>query len=290
MTGGGQTKGGRGHLTPPFISAQELAGMLGTAGVKIFDVRGTWMDPPRALPQDYHDAHIPGAVFLDWTAEFIEVGVDLGLASVSDAAAAAQSFARLGINHGDQVILYDDKAHIFAGRIWWAMRYFGFDTVRVLEGGLPYWVAQNLPVSTQIPNITAGSFVPRVVSDLRVDLPELIDALGHDCVVDARGAESFAGNAHDPRSGHILGTRNLPFKSLLDADTGLFLAADKLAAVMDQSIPGWADSRVIASCGAGYSATVVMLAMARLGVSAALFDGSFALWKLDPARAVAQAR
>ena len=117
----------------PLISADQLEDLLGEPKVKIFDIRGTWKSPARALPQDYAAGHIPGAVFLDWTAHFIDTKEEIGLASVADSDQAADSFRALGINKDDVVILYDDYHHMLAGRIWWAMHYWGFATVRVLE-------------------------------------------------------------------------------------------------------------------------------------------------------------
>ena len=84
-----------------------------------FDVRGTWSTPARALPEEYDTAHIPGAVFLDWTQHFLEPGVAVGLASVSERTGAEAAFRDLGINEGDMVVLYDDYSHMFAGRLWW---------------------------------------------------------------------------------------------------------------------------------------------------------------------------
>jgi thiosulfate/3-mercaptopyruvate sulfurtransferase len=106
--------------------------------------------------------------------------------------------------------------------------------------------------------------------------------------MDGRGAEGYNGSADDPRSGHIPDAVNVPFKRLLDPDTGTFLPDDKLAAVFDTQTPGWRTKPVISSCGSGYTATVLMLAMEHLGVRAPLYDGSFAEWKQDPARPVAQ--
>ncbi len=272
----------------PFISADQLEALLGEPSVKVFDVRGTWSATPRALPAEYDAGHVPGAAFLDWTRHFVEQDVAIGLASVADEAGAAQAFKALGINDGDLVVLYDDYRHMLAGRIWWAMRLWGFAEVRVLNGGWGYWSARNKPISRVSPQIEPGTFQPRKQDGPLVGLDAFLRTKDRHCVIDARGAAGFAGKADDPRSGHIPDSLNLPYSAVLDADTGLFLDPEALSKVFDEETPRWREMPIIASCGSGYAATVVLLALQELGRDASLFDGSFAIWKLDPDRPVQQ--
>lgn len=272
----------------PLIAAEDLAGMLGRSDVKIFDVRGTWSTPARALPEDYQAEHIQGAAFLDWTKHFIEEGVPLGLASVADEAGARDAFEALGIDEGDPVVLYDDYAHMQAGRIWLAMRHWGFDTVRVLNGGWTYWKSLNLPVTSDVPARTTGTFQPKKQDGLKIDLDMFLKTYGQACLIDARGPAGYAGKPDDPRTGHIPGAISAPFSSVLDPDTGLFLDSDRIARVLDESAPTWREKPIIASCGSGYAATTILLALAGLDQPATLFDGSFAAWKQDPSRPIEQ--
>lgn len=272
----------------PLISADQLEDLLGEPSVKVFDVRGTWSTPARALPEDYDTGHIPGAAFLDWTKHFIEQDVAPGLAAVADEIGAKQAFAALGINEGDLVVLYDDYHHMLAGRIWWAMRLWGFADVRVLNGGWGYWSARNKPVSKTTPQIVPGAFQPRAQEELLVSLETFLSTKDQHCVIDARGAGNFAGQADDPRTGHIPNSLNLPFSAVLDADTGLFLNPESIARVFDEKTPQWRDTPIITSCGSGYAATVILLALSQLDRTAGMFDGSFSIWKQDPDRPVAQ--
>jgi thiosulfate/3-mercaptopyruvate sulfurtransferase len=272
------------------IEADQLEGLLGEPSVKVFDVRGTWSTPARALSEDYAAGHIPGAVFLDWTAHFIEQGVALAAAAVADEASAKQAFKTLGINEGDLVVLYDDNSHMFAGRIWWAMRYWGFAGVRVLNGGWKNWSAQKKPISNESPQIAPGTFQPRVQENLLVGLDAFIKEKDGSCVIDGRGANGFAGNPDDPRTGHVPGSLNVPFSAVLDADTGLFLDRETLSRVFDERAPEWHEAPIITTCGAGYSATVILLALSQIDRTGRLFDGSFAVWKQDPDRPVSQSK
>ncbi len=270
------------------ISAKNLASLIGQDKIKIFDVRGTWKTPARSLYDDYLTEHIPGAVFLDWTKYFIEQGAARNLASVASFKEASESFTELGIHRDDLIILYDNYHHMFAGRIWWAMRYWGFENIRVLNGGWSYWKSQGLLTSTDVPQITEGSFKPQCCSDLRVNLQDFLIEKENAYVVDARGEENYAGNPEDARSGHIPGAINIPFKALLDEYTGLFLPLDNIQQIFDRMIPQWRTSTIISSCGSGYAGTVPLLALYNLGVDTCLFDGSSAIWKQDLSREVEQ--
>ena len=272
----------------PLISAERLMNLLDHPRVRLFDVRGTWKTPARALPEEFAAGHIPGAVFLDWTRHFIEQGVPIGLASIADENEAQDSFRKLGINDGDLVVLYDDYSHMQAGRIWIAMRAWGFERVRVLNGGWRNWVNGGMPVSLGTAEFAEGSFEPLPVRNLVMDLETFLVSHETSCLIDARGPINYAGDVKDPRTGHIPGALNVPFSALLDADSGLFLENAAIAGVLDEAAPRWRTDPIIASCGSGYAATVLLLALEELGAPAQLFDGSFSLWKQDKNRPVEQ--
>ncbi len=270
------------------ISSKELNNVLTKPNVKVFDVRGTWGTDPRSLRNDYVWEHIPGAIFLDWRKEFIQQNIAPNLAQVSSFEEAKESFKNLGIHKEDTVILYDDYYHMFAGRIWWAMRYWGFKNVKVLNGGFKYWKSQGLPISQEIPKVSPGTFEPVCQKSLRISLEDFLVEKNHACVLDGRGIAAHKGNPDDPRTGHIPGAISAAYNSLVDKTTGLFLEEEKIVTLFNNTIPNWRTEKIISSCGAGYSGTVVMLALANLGIDSSLFDGSFSVWKQDPARPVEQ--
>ncbi|MEP2978213.1 MAG: rhodanese-like domain-containing protein [Lentilitoribacter sp.] len=274
--------------TSPLISAEQLVDLLSNPRVKVFDVRGTWASPPRALPEEYHAEHIDGAAFLDWVTTFNEPNIPIGQASIIDEVGATIAFERLGINADDLVVVYDDYSHMPAGRIWISMRHWGFKNVRVLNGGLGYWKSQGYPTSQEVPQLAKGNFKPALIEGLKIDIDEFLERQLHSRVIDGRGPVGYAGNADDPRSGHIPESINVPFSVLLDPDTGLFLDAERLSNALVERAPDWKEASIITSCGAGYSATVVSIALEILGKPATLFDGSFAIWRSDPNRAVDQ--
>ncbi len=101
-----------------------------------------------------------------------------------------------------------------------------------------------------------------------------------DRLLDARAPERFRGEVEpvDPVAGHVPGATNVPSTSLLD-DSGSFLPdAELLRALGDPAG---------AYCGSGVTASVVVAALAAVGVDAALFPGSWSQWSGEPGRPIA---
>lgn len=263
----------------PLVTATELKNLLGRENIKIFDVRGRWGTPPVSDYDEYLTGHIPGAAFLDWTTQFLDPGLPIGLAPVASKAEAQQAFHDLGINQHDCVVLYDDYHHMLAGRVWWAMRYWGASNIYVLNGGWRHWVDNDYPTETELTKTARGGFEVQQQANLRVTTEDVKDRSSDSVLIDSRGPIGFSGDPSDPMSGHVPGAINLPYSWLLDEQTGLFKTPQELVDIMDETVPQWRQSLLISSCGSGYAGTVLLLALEMLGIKAPLYDGSFSEWK-----------
>ena len=266
----------------PLISVSELNSLLNRENVKIFDVRGKWGSPPESYVSEYEQGHIPNAVYLDWTRHFLAQDISIGLAPVASESQALQDFRNLGISEGDTIVLYDDYHHMLASRIWWAMRYWGFTQVRILDGGWRNWVQSDLPISTEKPGVKIGNFMPNKQPSLRVSTEQVKDRHESTDLLDARGPINYAGQPDDPRTGHIPGAINIPYSSLLDAQTGQFKDKETLQKMLSDHLSLNGDVHFISSCGSGYAGAVLLVALALLGIEAPLYDGSFSEWKNTP--------
>jgi thiosulfate/3-mercaptopyruvate sulfurtransferase len=163
-------------------------------------------------------------------------------------------------------------------------RTMGHNDVAVLNGGLRKWKAEGRPVEDgEPPRRTPRHFSPRFHGELVRDVNEVNALIGNPVtqIVDARSAGRFEGREPDPRpglrAGHIPGSRNVPYASLLNPDGTLKsepeLRTVFVAAGVDIARP------VVASCGSGVTAGIVALALATLGrPDAAVYDGSWVEW------------
>jgi thiosulfate/3-mercaptopyruvate sulfurtransferase len=268
-------------MTDPLVSTAWLAERLGDPGVKILD--GSWWMPAEARSgrEEYLQAHIPSAVFFDIDA-IADQAVDLPH-MLPTPQAFAEAAGQLGLSRDATIVAYDTFGVRAAARVWWTLRVMGFTKVFVLDGGLRAWTAESRMVEagevTPAPTTVTPDFHPELVRS--VDDVRAILTSGSAQMVDARGGARFRAEVPEPRaglrSGHMPGSRNLAFDSLLDADGRLKSAVD-LAPLFDTAQVDL-DQPIVATCGSGITASVVALALARLGrETAAVYDGSWTEW------------
>ncbi|MCA6111970.1 3-mercaptopyruvate sulfurtransferase [Bradyrhizobium cenepequi] len=268
----------------PLVSTDWLAAHLGDPKVKVIDAS---YKMPGVLPlpaDDFIAAHLPGAVFFDVNA--IADKNDPRPHMYPTAAQFAQDVSALGISSDDAVVAYDAGAWVAAPRAWWMFLSFGHSNVKVLDGGLQKWKAEGRPAEsgsvTPKPGKFQATFDPSFVRSKEQLLGNI--QMNKEQVIDARPRPRFEGTIAEPwpgrRSGHIPGSRNVPYADLFDAKTGAMKPLDELrkaftSAGVDTAKP------IVTSCGSGVSALVLTLALYRLGVrGSALYDGSWAEWGL----------
>jgi thiosulfate/3-mercaptopyruvate sulfurtransferase len=266
------------------VGTEWLAAHLSDPYVRVVD--GSFKLPgitPTAR-QDYDQAHIPGAVFFDID-DICEPGTSLPH-MIPTPELFAQKIGALGIGDDDRVVVYDSAGLSSAGRAWWMLRLFGHHDVAILDGGLPKWRAEGRPLDAAVPcppprRLTAR-FAPSLVRGKRALIENL--ATRREQVVDARAAGRFDGTAPEPRagmrSGHIPGSRNVPYELVTDPGTRQLKSADELVRPFRDA--GVAlDRPVVTSCGSGVTACALAFALHLIGhPGAAVYDGSWSEWGL----------
>ncbi|ASM74203.1 MULTISPECIES: 3-mercaptopyruvate sulfurtransferase [Roseobacteraceae] len=272
------------------VSTEWLAKHIKDPDLRILD--GSWYlpDANRNPKAEYDAAHIPGARFFDID-EISDARSDL-----PHMAPPVEKFMSrmraMGVGDGHQVVVYDGAGVMSAPRVWWLFRLMGHENVAVLDGGFPKWQAEGRAIEDLPPVVKDRHLTVRFQNHLVRDVTQVSQAskLGDAQVIDARSAARFRGEAPEPREGlrggHIPGSRNVPFDLLLNDDNTLKSPADCRAvfeaAGVDLSCP------LITTCGSGITASVLALALERIGVDTwSLYDGSWAEWGMFPTVPVA---
>ena len=274
----------------PLVTGDWLQDRLYHERMRVLDVRGRHPSSPlpHAKRTEYTAGHIPGAMFVDWEHDFIDP-TDPVPVQVAGAAEFAARAGELGVGDGDLVVTYDDYYGIFAARVAWAFRYYGAES-RVLDGGWSTWKEERRPVSAARETPMERVFTARSRPRLRRTLTDVEAARDEGATfVDARPRHLFLGDPETANTGHIPGSRCLPYQELVDGATGLWAAPEAVRRLArDAGIdPDRPPRELIATCGSGVSATVALLALERIGVHAeGVYDGSFNEWSADPSRPV----
>ena len=267
------------------VETEWLASHLDTPGLVILDGSMHLPTTKRDARAEYLAGHIPGALFFDID-DIADEKSPLPHMLPSSTKFASR-MKKMGIGDGMDVVAYDSEGLYSAARVWWMFRAMGHDQVQILNGGLKKWKAEGRTLEDGPPRRrTERHFTARLNAGLVRDVGDVKALIGSKTaqIVDARAANRFEGTVPEPRqglrSGHIPGSRNVPFASLLNADGTLKSAAELGAIFAKAGID--AAKPVVASCGSGVTAGVIALALAILGrPDAAVYDGSWTEWGGD---------
>jgi thiosulfate/3-mercaptopyruvate sulfurtransferase len=264
-----------------FCTTAELAAELGDDNLGVIDA--SWHLPNTGCigVAEFRHSHIRGAVFFDIDAI---ADVKTGLPHMlPDSETLAKEMGALGLGDGMRFVVYDALGLFAAARVWWTLRAYGVDEVRILEGGLPRWLKEGRPLEAGEAHVRRPRpFTARLDPSFVASLDDVRKALasGSAQVVDARSPDRFRGEAPEPRpglrSGHMPGSLNLPFVEIVEH--GRLKPPDALKAAfaahgVDLGKP------IITTCGSGVTAAILALAVEEAGGRMeGLYDGSWAEW------------
>jgi len=276
-------------LPTPLVSTDWLADHLDDADLRLLDAT-IFLAPPAGPGEDWTqergdvahaEEHIPGSRYADLVSE---LSTDDGWFNRPDGDAFKAAVERLGVGDDTTVVVYDRAASMWATRVWWLLRSYGFENVAVLDGGFGAWKAEGRPTTAEVtPAAPAATFTPKDRPELVADRDDVLAVVndGGACLINSLTAEDFSATSTDryARPGRIPGSLNVPVFDLLAAD-GRFRSPDELrehfADVLAQ--PG----RKITYCGGGIAATGDALGLYLLGeTDVAIYDGSLREWTSD---------
>lgn len=268
-------------LPASLVDSQWLAAHLNHPDLVVLDA--SWYMPAakRSGEQEWRKQRIPGARFFDFDSKISDQHSPLPH-MLPPEAQFAQQVAALGISNHNRIVIYDGSGIFAAPRAWWMLKAMGHEQVAVLDGGLPAWIARDLPLEHGEPApITPGLFVAKLQTAWLADADQVQAALPQPeyKVLDARSRDRFSGQTADPRpgvrAGHMPGAICLPFTELLQQ--GHFLPKAQLAQKFDALASS--EQHLIFSCGSGVTAAILALAADIAGHNKlAVYDGSWTEW------------
>lgn len=230
---------------------------------------------------DFEAAHIPGARFADLEGALSDLTSPHRFA-VPEPQVFAAAMEALGVGDDSRVVLYDDNQSMWASRVWWMLRWIGFDRAALLDGGMRAWRDEGRPITAEEGDVVRSRLTVNVRSSLIADKSEVMAAIGDGstCIIDALPEAMFRGEATAyRRPGHIPGATNTAASSLIDTTSGRFLSDAELESKFGSD----RSSRTITYCGGGIAASADAFVMTRLGFEdVAVYTASLQEWAADP--------
>ncbi len=260
------------------IDCKTLSERLDGSNLVVIDTRFDLKDTA-AGRQQYLGGHIPGAVYLHLDEDLSGTPQQHGGRHPLPATGAfVTTLEQAGISNGSHVVVYDDSGGLFAGRLWWMLKYLGHDAVQLLDGGFAAWQAGDYPTSKEVPRPLRAEFTPQPRPEMVADVGEVRRKLEDPStlLVDARGSDRYRGDDEpmDPKAGHIPSAINLPFAGNLEG--GKFKDPSALEERFEMVSEA---EEVIVYCGSGVSAAHNVLVLDDLGKrDVKLYVGSWSDW------------
>lgn len=273
------------------VSAQELRAAQASKSCLVFDCRFVLSDPGSGY-KDYLDAHIPGALYAHLDEDLSSpITGSSGRHPLPDAEEFAAFLARSGWQPGTRLVAYDLADGSIAARLWWLMKYFGYDDVALLDGGFRAW--QSAGYELERGRVVTAESTPvslEARADMVVSTKEILDTLGDGgrVLVDVRACERFRGEVEpiDPVAGHIPGSVNFPFQLNLYAN-GSFKPVAEVRERLTTLAGRHRSEDLVFMCGSGVTACHTLFAAELAGLEGSkLYAGSWSEWIRSPSRPV----
>lgn len=266
-----------------FVTAAWLAEHLSDDAVQVIDAR---LLPPgqetlRDIQAEYLAKHLPDAPFFNIEALSDPLSPDPHMMPRAESFAVAMR--ELGISSDKHLVVYDEGNLFSAPRAWWMLQQAGVSQVSILAGGLQKWEQTGQPLQSGEVHLPEAEFEAAFDDNAVVRLTDVL-LVSHEQsaqIIDARAGNRFRGEVDEPRPGllrgRIPGSLNVTWNDLVE--NGELKPATALKAIFQQQGVSLTQP-VVASCGSGVTAVVVILALNSLGVeNVRLYDGSWGEWR-----------
>lgn len=243
---------------------------------------------PYTGQQSFTGSRIPGAIDSEAYEDFQSApSPERGQRPLPDIRDLQYKARHWGLRPESTIVVYDADRSMTAARAWWVLKWAGLPDVRVLDGGFPAWRAANLP-TTDVKTVTVPSTITLTPGHMpELDADSALHLATEGVLLDARIRPNYIGGPvapGQPPRGHIPHALSAPAPDNV-TDYGNFTDAATLAE-MYRALGVDGRKKVGVYCGAGMSAAHTVLALASIGIDAAMYPGSWSQWVHDPSRPV----
>lgn len=260
---------------PRLVAPEEFVSHLGDDSLRIIDL---------SQRRVYEEAHVPGAVHLDFRAT--QAGTAPAPGALPSAEALGELLSSLGITPDTHVVAYDDEGGGWAGRFLWLLEMVGHDKWSYLDGGIHAWIAARLPLEQQNNTPAETRYTASVRGAAAVDKHYIRSHLGESALAiwDARSSDEYNGvRALAARAGHIPGAVHFDWIDCMDRSRQLRLRnLDELRATL-AGLGINAEKDIVTHCQTHHRSGLTWLVGKLLGFpQIRAYPGSWAEWGNDP--------
>jgi thiosulfate/3-mercaptopyruvate sulfurtransferase len=206
----------------------------------------------------YETGHIPNAQKIDWHTDLN----DSTIRDYIDREQFQRLLRRLGIDESTRVVLYGDKNNWWATYAFWVFQLFGFENVKILDGGRIKWEQEGRPLVSEVPKFNETNYIApeRNDKEIRAFRDQVkAHAQAKKPLIDVRSPDEFTGKkthmAEYPqegvlRGGHIPGAKSVPWARAANPD-GTFKTVTELRAIYEGEAGLEPKDDVVAYCRIG---------------------------------------
>lgn len=247
-----------------FVEASDLAGLMKDPLAVVIDAR----------PADtYAKGHLQNAISLPPDLLSVNEPVS-GL--IASKAQVENVLGKLGINNNAKVYIYDNNGGVSAGRVWWVLKAYGHEAVKVVNNGESAILKAKLPVSADVPAAKSATYTAKALDDSMYasqdEVKDVVNGNKKAVLLDVRSAAEFAEGAI-PKAVLYPHTRNLYSDGTFKSSRDTWLDYHDLGLKRDDSI--------ILYCKTSYRATQTMMVLKEAGfTNVQIYDGAWVEWSV----------
>lgn len=244
--------------TPWVISSNDLESRLNEKNLLVVDM---------TTETNYQQAHIPGAVYLDYSKVVRHAPPVIGM--LPDPEQFSQALSKAGISPETYIVVYDDEGGGKAARLMWTMEIIGHKRMSLLDGGIHAWLNDNKTVTNEVPAITETQY-PVTFEDTTItaDADYIMANLkqANFCILDTRSKNEFIGtDKRAARAGHIPGAINLDWMDIKNTEDAQRLKSPEKLKTMLTELGILPDQEIVTHCHSHHRSALMYVALKSLG-------------------------